>query len=68
MSRWRIAVVAVLLAGPFVVLAALGGYHLWAGGWGFYAWWPMAASLGLGPVDVNKAHLEALAWTQSVTT
>lgn len=28
----------------------------------------LAASLGLSPVDVNKAHLEALAWTQSVTT
>jgi predicted GTPase len=48
MSRWRVAVVAALLAGPFVVLAAVGAYHLWARQWGFYAWWPMAASLGLG--------------------
>jgi EAL and modified HD-GYP domain-containing signal transduction protein len=28
----------------------------------------LAASLGLSPTDVNRAHLEALAWTQSVTT
>ena len=28
----------------------------------------LAASLSLTPEDVNKAHLSALAWTQSVTT
>lgn len=28
----------------------------------------LASSLNLSPADVNKAHLEALAWTQSVTT
>jgi EAL and modified HD-GYP domain-containing signal transduction protein len=28
----------------------------------------LAASLGISPEDVNKAHLSALAWAQSVTT
>jgi len=28
----------------------------------------LADSLSLSPEDVNKAHLSALAWTQSVTT
>lgn len=28
----------------------------------------LAASLGLSPLDVNKAHLSALAWAQSVAT
>jgi EAL and modified HD-GYP domain-containing signal transduction protein len=28
----------------------------------------MAASLDISPLDVNKAHLSALAWAQSVTT
>jgi predicted GTPase len=48
MSRWRIVVVAALIGGPFVVLAAVGSYYLWAMHWGFYAWWPMAASMALG--------------------
>jgi EAL and modified HD-GYP domain-containing signal transduction protein len=25
----------------------------------------LAASLGIGPLDVNKAHLSALAWAQN---
>jgi EAL and modified HD-GYP domain-containing signal transduction protein len=28
----------------------------------------LAASLDISPADVNKAHLSALAWAQSVTT
>jgi predicted GTPase len=48
MSRWRVAVVAALLAGPFVVLAGVGTYYLWERRWWFYAWWPMAACMGLG--------------------
>jgi c-di-GMP-related signal transduction protein len=28
----------------------------------------LAASLGISPADVNKAHLSALAWAQNVTT
>jgi c-di-GMP-related signal transduction protein len=28
----------------------------------------LAANLGIAPMDVNKAHLQALAWAQNVTT
>src|SRR5262245_11484698 len=75
MSRWRIALVAVLIAAPLGALALLGSYYLWETGWGFLAWWPMAASMMLGyllgwywqrkqqllrPVDVDlPAH-----WTE----
>jgi predicted GTPase len=47
MSRWRIAVVAVLLGGPFAALAGLGWYFLWLK-WGIWTWWPLAASMALG--------------------
>jgi predicted GTPase len=47
MNRWRIAVVAVLLGGPFAALAGLGWYFLYLK-WGIWTWWPLAASLGLG--------------------
>ncbi len=48
MSRWRIAVVAVLFAGPTLLLVALGSYFLWIEGLGFLVWWPMAVSLACG--------------------
>src|SRR5437764_8129150 len=48
MSRWRITVVAVLVLVPFALLAAVGSYHLWEGGWSFYAWWPLAGSMAAG--------------------
>jgi predicted GTPase len=48
MSRWRIVVVAFLVAIPFGTLAAVGSYFLWKEGWGFILWWPMAASMILG--------------------
>jgi predicted GTPase len=48
MSRWRIAVVVGLVLGPFVALAAIGSIHLWRIGWGFRAWWPLAACLMAG--------------------
>jgi predicted GTPase len=48
MSRWRIAVVAVLLVLPLLILAGLGLYFLWSHGWMFYVWWPLAGSMGLG--------------------
>jgi GTPase Era involved in 16S rRNA processing len=47
MSRWRLAVVAVLLGGPFAALALLGWYFLWLR-WGVWTWWPLAASMALG--------------------
>jgi predicted GTPase len=48
MNRWRIAMVAGLLLFPVLVLAGVGSYFLWAGGWGFYVWWPLTASMALG--------------------
>lgn len=48
MSRWRIAVLLLLLAVPLVFLVGLGSYRLWQLGLGFYVWWPLSASLALG--------------------
>jgi predicted GTPase len=41
MSRWRIITVAVLIGGPFAVLALLGSYYLWSIGWTYRVWWPL---------------------------
>jgi predicted GTPase len=48
MSRWRIIVVTFLLAVPLLVLAGLGSYFLWQGGWSLYLWWPLTACMILG--------------------
>lgn len=48
MSRWRIAVVVTLIAGPILIWAAVGAYYLVTQGWAFYAWWPMIALMTLG--------------------
>jgi predicted GTPase len=45
MSRWRIAVLVVLSATPFVGLAAVGGYYLWERSWSLYAGWAILAFL-----------------------
>jgi predicted GTPase len=47
-SRWRIAVVVVLLVLPLGFLALTGSYYLWQSGLGFKVWWGMAASMALG--------------------
>jgi predicted GTPase len=47
MSRWRLAVLVVLIAAPFVFLAGLGSYSLYERHWGFVAWWPMTGCLAL---------------------
>ncbi len=47
MSRWRLAVVTVLLGGPFAILALLGWYFLWLR-WGIWTWWPFAACMAVG--------------------
>jgi uncharacterized protein len=47
MSRWRIAVLGVLVALPIVTLLAVGSYDLWQRGLWFYAWWPMTGCYGL---------------------
>ena len=48
MSRWRIAVVIGLTLVPFLFLAGAGSYYLWTLHWGFFAWWPLALSMGIG--------------------
>jgi uncharacterized protein len=48
MSRWRIAVIVLLIAVPVAVLAGLGSYWLWQRGLGVYVWWPLSACVGLG--------------------
>jgi uncharacterized protein len=47
MSKWRLIVVAVLIAGPSLFLMGYGGYQLWLSGLSFWVWWPMMASLAL---------------------
>ncbi len=49
MSRWRVAVVVVLVAVPWVFLAGVGSYYLLAYTTvGLFVWWGMALSMGLG--------------------
>lgn len=48
MSRWRIAVITVLIAVPLAVLLGLGSYFLWQTGYGLWVWLPMSACVGLG--------------------
>jgi predicted GTPase len=48
MSRWRIALVLGLILVPFIVLAGIGSYQLWIGGWAFIVWLPLALCTGLG--------------------
>jgi predicted GTPase len=48
MSRWRIGLVLGLIVAPFLFLAGAGSYYLWSLHWGFFAWWPLALSMGMG--------------------
>ncbi len=48
MSRLRIAVVIVLLLGPFLLLAGLGCYFLWTSSLGFIVWWVLGACFAVG--------------------
>lgn len=50
MSRWRIAVVLGLIALPLLILAGVGSYHLWTGGWLFIFWCVMAGCMAAGYV------------------
>lgn len=47
MHRWRLIVVAVLIAGPPLFLMGVGSYFLWERGWGVWSWIPMTGSLAL---------------------
>src|SRR5262249_31731387 len=48
MSRWRLVIIAALLAVPVIVLAILGSYYLWHEHLWFYVWWPLAACMAAG--------------------
>jgi predicted GTPase len=48
MSRWRIAVVLVLVAVPVLFLVGLGSYRLWQMGLAVYVWWPLSACVAIG--------------------
>lgn len=47
MNPRRMLAVAGLALLPFLFLMGVGSYHLYSTGWGFIAWWPMAACLAL---------------------
>jgi predicted GTPase len=46
MSQWRLLVLVGLVLLPALFLMGLGTYYLYLRGWAFFAWWPMAISLG----------------------
>ncbi|MBY0231604.1 MAG: 50S ribosome-binding GTPase, partial [Gemmataceae bacterium] len=48
MSRWRIAVVAILVAVPLLTFAGAGTFYLWWHGWSLIVWWPMMALFAVG--------------------
>jgi hypothetical protein len=48
MSRWRIVVVILLVLLPFILLAGIGSYHLWATGLGLLAWSGMMLCMSAG--------------------
>lgn len=47
MNPRRILALVALALAPFLFLVCVGSYHLYVTGWGFIAWWPMAACLAL---------------------
>src|SRR5438128_2022590 len=47
MRRWRIVILAALLAAPPLFLAGCGVYYLWLTGQWHWAWWPLSACLAL---------------------
>lgn len=48
MSYWRIALVAALVAVPFLLLTALGSYYLWREDLWVWVWWPLALCMAAG--------------------
>lgn len=59
MTRGRIITFVLLVALPVAFLAGVGGYHLWATGWAFYAWWPMGLCLA-------TAYVLAWRWQRQI--
>jgi predicted GTPase len=43
MRKWRVGILIVLLAAPWVLLMAWGAYDLWERGWSLWFWWPATA-------------------------
>lgn len=48
LSRWRVAVVLILIGVPILALMSAGSYYLWQTGQFVYLWWPMAGCLAAG--------------------
>lgn len=48
MNKWRLALVSVLLAVPFLTLYALGSWFLWLRGLSLYVWLPLMLCMGAG--------------------
>src|SRR5262245_58101204 len=48
MSRWRVIIVVVLVALPFVALDVVGSVYLWVNNLAWYVWWPLAGCMALG--------------------
>jgi uncharacterized protein len=46
-QRWRLILLASLVAAPVLFLVGYGAYQLWWSGWSSWAWWPMSACLAL---------------------
>ena len=59
MTRGRILILVVLVALPVLFLVGAGGYHLWATGWAFWAWWPMGLCLA-------AAYILAWRWQRAI--
>jgi predicted GTPase len=47
MSRWRLIVLASLIALPILFVLGEGFYFIWQSGWSFWVWWPISACFAL---------------------
>lgn len=55
MSRWFVALVALLFAMPILVLTVAGGIALWRTGWYTWLWWLMPLCWGLAYLILNRS-------------
>jgi predicted GTPase len=59
MNKWRVAVLAFLIAAPFLFLVGYGSYSLWMEGWSIWVGWAMLASMCLAYIlgwQWQRAH------------
>jgi predicted GTPase len=61
MSKWRIGILAFLIAAPLLFLIGFGSYELWLSDWRVYVWWPLAACIIVGVMLRRYWQSEALA-------